>query len=365
MKFISFVLVFVVFVIQTTVLDGAAVESALNEDNGSELGYIFLEKGLESLTRNVRNSNQDEEVKRAEKKSGRDKKTLNNNKKKNGEKSKKEEKDKKNKKGKKSKKEKRVKSMNRTLKEKKINEKDRKIESRAVTEKCVTDLAELSGIFGNQARNFYQIAGRALSANSIIESKNGKKTNFKDSYAILLSSVGGNPKNVTCAGTTVKNDSVSETATILEACETKIAEACGTTLSAEDLKLITDCRTAADDFRKLYSSLMVLNNAKTATELCTAATDSKLQSLKDQVRNCAFLTTNGGAAQAQPGQRNACNKAFANCRTAERNTLSAVDKCFVCPRPTTPTAPGVTTTKSIRIRSRRFPQIKDFPLFKS
>ena len=108
------------------------------EDNGSEMGYHFLEKGLESLTRNVRNSNQDKEVSRAEKKTGRNKKTLNSNKKKNGEKNKKEEKDKKNKKGKKSKKEKRAKSMNRTLKEKKINEKDGKIESRAVTEKCVT-----------------------------------------------------------------------------------------------------------------------------------------------------------------------------------------------------------------------------------
>ena len=42
-----------------------------------------------------------------------------------------------------------------------------------------------------------------------IVSKAGKKTNFKEPLNILISSLGGDTSNLTCAGSSVENDAVS------------------------------------------------------------------------------------------------------------------------------------------------------------
>ena len=68
---------------------------------------------------------------------------------------------------------------------------------------------ELSGIFGNQARNFFQLTTRVIAANLTLGSKAEKKTSFKEPLNFLISSLGGDISNITCSGNTVKNDSIS------------------------------------------------------------------------------------------------------------------------------------------------------------
>ena len=69
------------------------------------------------------------------------------------------------------------------------------------------NLAELGVLFGNQARNFFQISSRALAASLSIGSKNNKKTSFKEPFSILVNTLGGDFTNLTCSGKSVRNDS--------------------------------------------------------------------------------------------------------------------------------------------------------------
>lgn len=62
-------------------------------------------------------------------------------------------------------------------------------------------------LFGNQARNFFQISSRALAASLAISSKNKKKTSFKDPFGILVNTLGGDFTNLTCSGKSIRNDS--------------------------------------------------------------------------------------------------------------------------------------------------------------
>ena len=68
------------------------------------------------------------------------------------------------------------------------------------------DLAAVNAVASNQARNFFQQASRAILADSAKLSKERKKYNFKAHLRILVSNLGGDLTNLTCAGKSVTNN---------------------------------------------------------------------------------------------------------------------------------------------------------------
>ena len=64
----------------------------------------------------------------------------------------------------------------------------------------------MAAILGNQVRNLFMIANRAILANNVKRLKNGKSNEFMIPLDRLINSLGGNSSNLTCSGQTVPDN---------------------------------------------------------------------------------------------------------------------------------------------------------------
>ncbi|XP_023342540.1 putative GPI-anchored protein pfl2 [Eurytemora carolleeae] len=225
------------------------------------------------------------------------------------------------------------KGSQRVKKKRKVKQLDKEAkQAGTINEACVKDLATLAGLAANQARNYFQIAARALTADSAKKSKEEKKSVFKDPFSTLVSNLGGDSTNLTCGGKSSTDNTTVETVSVLEQCEQDIEQSCNSSLSEDDIAKIDACKTDTSDFRDLYITLLASQlSTKTGEELCLATQDPDLLALKDKVLNCSFLADKTGPAQSQVSERKACVKAFAACRSAERNSAGTISRCTYCP----------------------------------
>lgn len=211
--------------------------------------------------------------------------------------------------------------------------------SRVQDDACVTDLANLSGVFGNQARNVFRQASRTATFSNQKNSKKGKKDDFNSPAAIVLSAVGGDASNPTCAG--ASNSTVSTTLSVLQNCSTSIESSCPPA-NQTLLDQVAACLTAADNYRSKFIDLFVVGT-KTAAQICTGTKDADILALRDTVKGCVTVVKD--AEQAQKREKQVCDTAFRSCRSEERNSISSVDTCKVtCPSETTAAPANLTTT---------------------
>jgi len=208
------------------------------------------------------------------------------------------------------------------------------------TNDCVIGLAKLGGIFGNQARNFFRQASRALIKAKQKSSKGKKKDDFEVAYVLVLKAAGGDPENPKCKGAaTSGNDSIKGTVDNLKNCSNAIGEKCVKELTDEQQTTIQKCYDTTKDFRDEFSSLFV-TGTKTVEQICDGIDSEKITKLKaDMDTFCANITEDEAK---QNYEKRLCDQAFQSCRKAERNAASQVDKCREEPQGCTTTTPAVT-----------------------
>merc|ERR1712200_236810 len=243
--------------------------------------------------------------------------------------------------GKKKKKKKKKKKMKKSKKNRGKKVVRRQQGTRQQADTCVTDLARLAGVFGNQARNVYRQAGRTATFASKKTSKKGKKDDFKAPADIVLSAVGGHSSNPSCSDSS-SNSNATGSLTVLQNCSTNIEALCPTA-NQTLLDEVAACKSAADNFRNTFSDLFV--GSKTAAQICTGAKEASILALETTVRGCVTLVKEAEAAQKK--EENTCAAAFQSCRREERASVNHVDNCkATCPTSNTTPVPTNSSTSS-------------------
>merc|ERR1711860_193506 len=269
-------------------------------------------------------------------------------------------------KGRKGKKSKQIKKKGRNGKKMKKSKKNRGKKvvrrqqgTRQQADTCVTDLARLAGVFGNQARKVYRQAGRTATFASKKTSKKGKKDDFKAPADIVLSAVGGNSSNPSCSDSS-SNSNATGSLTVLQNCSTNIEALCPTA-NQTLLDEVAACKTAADNFRNRFSELFV--GSKTAAQICTGAKDASILALETTVRGCVTLVKEAEAAQKK--EENTCTAAFQSCRREERASVNHVDNCkATCPTSNTtpvPTNSSASATATVAQSTTSAPTVSATP----
>merc|ERR1711973_380405 len=191
------------------------------------------------------------------------------------------------------------------------------------SDECVLSLAELGGVYGNQASNFFKQAKRALRFADLKSKKLNKKDEFEGPKNIALNAVGGNASAPICNGQSVSsNSSIVGSVQALEACKANIENACPVPV-VSNLSAVEDCLNKSEKFRADFLSSIAQQSS--ASQVCSAVIS--LQSAKADVLACKDIVAN--AESAQKAEKIACFNAFQACRKEERNALSNINDCAV------------------------------------
>merc|ERR1712180_376706 len=172
---------------------------------------------------------------------------------------------------------------------------------------CIKELASLGAIFGNQARNIYRQASRALQFADL----KAKKLKKKDDFTASLEAVEA-----------VCKDQDAAAKDPLAACPGEVEGKC-TETPQETIDEIQECLDTVNEFRDLF--IKEIAKAGSADAICALVMAPATTELKDAVIACKDKILAAEAAQKE--EKNACVAAFSDCRKEERNALGQMQAC--------------------------------------
>jgi len=219
-------------------------------------------------------------------------------------------------------------------KEKKIKktkkQKDRKQNRQATNQtssRCGVEIAQL-GQHLPKALSWIQQGKRCDTNIKQKANKAKKKGDFKGQYDNALPSIGGDDKKPKCKGKTIDNkDNFTVSMETLKKCNTSIKAACEKALPANLQANIKKCNDLAEKYRVDYRKELL---KATEDKICENA--KKLKTSWAEVEKACEKDFNVTKAELdQLKERQACIKAFGECRKGERTLPKEMKRCMpVC-----------------------------------
>jgi len=190
----------------------------------------------------------------------------------------------------------------------------------------MTGLATTSAWFGNQARNHFRMATRAMGFHDRLTKKMDKADNFNNALERLTEVLGGDAAALMCNGKTpAADDEVNVVMETLKTCEADIAAACKATLTPDQEAALETCKTNTETFRNNYIDAFAPKQKLDGAAVCAKINEGDLTAqvggLKTDCKTVKDLETE------QKAKWKMCDAAFKKCAGAQKKVFDITRKC--------------------------------------
>merc|ERR1712142_140035 len=202
-------------------------------------------------------------------------------------------------------------------------------------------LASTSAWFGNQARNHYRMATRAMSFHDRLTKKMDKAGNFKNTLERLTEVLGGDAAALKCNGATLAaDDEINGVMETLTTCEADIETSCQATLTPDQEAALEKCKTNTEIFRNNYIEAFAPKKKLDGAAVCAKINEGDLTAqvggLKTDCQPVKDMETE------QKAKWKMCDAAFKKCAGAQKKVFDITRRCRGrtarqgCPGPVVP-----------------------------